>query len=88
MTEQFTKGEFEWDVEAHPQTGKFVKSLYTNQHKFQCMVSHASVNLPDQESDTKRVLPTGADFVIEGVRTEYPPLFTAALNERFIAPPT
>ncbi|OUS08356.1 glycosyl transferase family 2 [Rhodobacterales bacterium 52_120_T64] len=78
VTEQFTKGEFEWDGEARPQTGKFVKSLYTNQHKFQRMGLHAPVSLQDHVSDTKRVLPGGVDYVVDGERTENPPLFIHA----------
>ncbi len=78
VTEQFTKGEFAWDAKVRPQTGKFVKSLYTNQHKFQRMGLHAPVSLADHVNDTKRVLPGGADYVVDGVRTENPPLFTHA----------
>lgn len=78
VTQQFTKGEFEWDGEARPQTGKFVKSLYTNQHKFQRMGLHAPVSLDEHVSETKRVLPGGADYVVDGVRTDNPPLFSGA----------
>ncbi len=78
VTEQFTKGEFEWDEAERPLTGKFVKSLYTNQHKFQRMGLHAPVSLDEHVSETKRVLPGGADYVVDGKRTENPPLFTHA----------
>ena len=78
VTEQFTKGEFEWDAKLRPQTGKFVKSLYTNQHKFQRMGLHAPVSLEEHVADTKRVLPGGADYVVNGERTDNPPLFTHA----------
>ncbi len=78
VTEQFTKGEFEWDAELRPTTGKFVKSLYTNQHKFQRMGLHAPVSLEEHVADTKRVLPGGTDYVVNGQRTDNPPLFTHA----------
>jgi len=78
VTEQFTKGEFEWDEKERPLTGKFVKSIYTNQHKFQRMGLHAPVSLEEHVGDTKRVLPGGADYVVDGARTENPPLFTHA----------
>ncbi len=78
VTQQFTMGELEWDAEERPKTGKFVKSLYTNQHKFKRMGLHAPVSLDEHVSDTKRVLPGGADYVVNGARTENPPLFTHA----------
>jgi hypothetical protein len=78
VTEQFTKGEYEWDADLRPATGKFVKSLYTNQHKFQRMGLHAPVSLEEHLGDTKRVLPGGADYVVNGERTQNPPVFTHA----------
>lgn len=78
VTEQFTKGEYEWDADLRPTTGKFVKSLYTNQHKFQRMGLHAPVSLDEHLADTKRVLPGGADYVVNGERTQNPPVFTHA----------
>lgn len=78
VTAQFTMGELPWDAVARPDTGKFVKSLYTNQHKFQRMGLHAPVSLPEHLSDTRRVLPGGAEYVINGERTANPPLFTHA----------
>ncbi|MCX7560665.1 glycosyltransferase family 2 protein [Sulfitobacter sp. F26204] len=78
VTEQFTMGEYEWDEKERPTTGKFVKSIYTNQYKFQRMGLHSPVSLDEHVSDTKRVLPGGADYVRDGVRTENPPLFTHA----------
>jgi hypothetical protein len=55
-----------------------VKSLYTNQHKFQRMGLHAPVSLEEHLGDTKRVLPGGADYVVNGERTQNPPVFTHA----------
>ncbi|MEP5154241.1 glycosyltransferase family 2 protein [Planktotalea sp.] len=78
VTQQFTKGEFEWDAKERPTTGKFVKSIYTNQDKFQRMGLHAPVALEDRVADVKCVLPGGADYVVNGARTENPPLFTHA----------
>jgi hypothetical protein len=78
VTEQFTKGEYEWDADLRPATGKFVKSLYTNQHKFQRMGLQAPVSLEEHLGDTKRVLPGGADYVVNGERTQNPPVFTHA----------
>ena len=78
VTEQFAMGEYEWDEKERPLTGKFVKSIYTNQHKFQRMGLHAPVSLEEHISDTKRVLPGGLDSVIDGKRRETPPLFTHA----------
>jgi hypothetical protein len=78
VTQQFTKGEFEWDEKERPLTGKFVKSIYTNQDKFQRMGLHAPVSLDEHVADTKRVLPGGADYVVNGVRTINPPFFTHA----------
>jgi hypothetical protein len=78
VTEQFGKGEFSWDASKRPLTGKFVKSLYTNQHKFQRMGLHAPVSLEEHIPDTKRVLPGGADYIVNGERTDNPPLFTHA----------
>ncbi|ARE83204.1 glycosyl transferase family 2 [Roseovarius mucosus] len=78
VTEQFTKGEYEWDAEARPNTGKFVKSLYTNQHKFQRMGLHAPVSRDEHVPTTRRVLPGGIDYVVNGLRTDNPPLFTHA----------
>ncbi|MEN8893955.1 glycosyltransferase family 2 protein [Planktotalea arctica] len=78
VTEQFRMGEFEWDEKERPTTGKFVKSIYTNQDKFQRMGLHAPVSLDEHVANTKRVLPGGADYVVNGERTENPPLFTHA----------
>jgi len=78
VTDQFRMAELEWDAKDRPETGKFVKSLYTNQHKFQRMGLHAPVSLDEHLADTKRVLPGGADYIIDGNRTENPPLFTHA----------
>lgn len=78
VTEQFTKGEFEWDAKERPDTGKFVKSLYTNQHKFQRMGLHAPVSRDEHVAETRRVLPGGAEYIVNGVRSENPPLFTHA----------
>lgn len=78
VTQQFRMAELEWDADARPETGKWVKSLYTNQHKFQRMGLHAPVSLDEHVSDTRRVLPGGADYIINGARTDNPPLFTHA----------
>lgn len=78
VTEQFTMAELEWDEAERPNTGKFVKSLYTNQHKFKRMGLHAPVSSDEHIMDTKRVLPGGKDYVINGARTKNPPLFTHA----------
>ena len=78
VTEQFTKGELGWDAVDRPDTGKFVKSLYTNQDKFQRMGLHAPVALKGGEAQVKWVLPDGQDYVVNGKRTENPPLFEHA----------
>lgn len=78
VTQQFTKGEAEWDAQKNPGTGKFVKSLYTNQQKFQRMGLHAPVPLDEHRATIKQVLPSGLDFVVNGSRTSNPPLFTGA----------
>lgn len=78
VTRQFTRAEFEWGPKARSDTGKFVKSLYTNQHKFQRMGLHAPVSLDEHVGDTRRVLPGGVDYIVNGERTENPPLFTHA----------
>ncbi|MFP7672312.1 glycosyltransferase family 2 protein [Marivita sp. S0852] len=78
VTQQFRMGEYEWDAKERPQTGKFVKSLYTNQHKFQRMGLHAPVSLDEHVNDTLRVLPGGAPYIVNGERTDNPPLFTHA----------
>ncbi|WP_306152460.1 glycosyltransferase family 2 protein [Roseovarius sp. MMSF_3281] len=78
VTQQFRMAELPWDAEERPNTGKFVKSLYTNQHKFQRMGLHAPVTLKEHIETTKRVLPGGKDYVINGERTEHPPVFTEA----------
>jgi hypothetical protein len=78
VTEQFTMGEYGWDAQLRPETGKFVKSLYTNQQKFQRMGLHAPVALPDEVPNIKRVLPGGAPYVVNGQRTSNPPVFTHA----------
>ena len=78
VTAQFRMGELAWDARARPETGKFVKSLYTNQHKFQRMGLHAPVSLEEFIPTTKRVLAGGADYVVNGQRTENPPVFTHA----------
>ena len=78
VTRQFRMGELEWDAEKRPITGKFVKSLYTNQHKFQRMGLHAPVTLEDHVETVKWVLPGGQDYVVNGARTDNPPLFTNA----------
>jgi hypothetical protein len=61
-----------------PVSQQFIKSLYTNQHKFQRMGLHAPVSLDDHIADTRRVLPGGAEYIINGQRTDNPPLFTHA----------
>lgn len=78
VSQQFKMGEFEWDAKERPQTGKFVKSIYTNQHKFQRMGLHAPVSLDAHVNDTLRVLPGGAEYIVNGERTDNPPLFTHA----------
>ncbi|MDC1399658.1 glycosyltransferase family 2 protein [Yoonia sp.] len=78
VTEQFRMGEFEWNAEDRPNTGKFVKSMYTNQHKFRRMGLHAPVTLQQYEANIKRVLPGGKLYVKDGQRTDNPPLFTHA----------
>lgn len=78
VTDQFRMGEFEWDARDRKNTGKFVKSLYTNQHKFQRMGLHAPVSLKQYEADTKKVLPGGKLYIKDGQRTDNPPLFTHA----------
>ncbi|MFY0692180.1 MAG: glycosyltransferase family 2 protein [Paracoccaceae bacterium] len=78
VTSQFRMAELPWDAEKRPQTGKFVKSLYTNQHKFQRMGLHAPVSLEDQIAHTKRVLPGGKDYVVNRERTDNPPVFDHA----------
>ena len=78
VTEQFRMGEFKWDAKLRPNTGKFVKSLYTNQHKFKRMGLHAPIALDEQVSKNKWVLPGGADYNVNGQRTNNPPLFTHA----------
>ncbi|KIN70655.1 Glycosyl transferase, group 2 family protein [Sulfitobacter noctilucae] len=78
VTQQFLKGEHPWDETERPTTGKFVKSIYTNQHKFQRMGLHAPVVLDEHMAGTKRVLPGGADYVVNGKRTDNPPLFEHA----------
>tara|TARA_R110000851_G_scaffold40584_6_gene102157 strand:- start:2882 stop:3853 length:972 start_codon:yes stop_codon:yes gene_type:complete len=78
VTEQFPKGEYEWDAETRPNTGKFVKSLYTNQHKFLRMGLHAPVSREEHIASVRRVLPGGLDYVVNGRRTDNPPLFTHA----------
>ncbi len=78
VTEQFTYAERAWDAVARPTTGKFVKSIYTNQHKFQRMGVHAPVALKDNIADISWVLPGGMEYVVNGERTENPPLFNLA----------
>lgn len=78
VTQQFRQAEFGWDADVRPDTGKFVKSLYTNQHKFQRMGLHAPVSLPEHLEDIRRVLPGGADYIVNGDRTDNPPLFDVA----------
>lgn len=78
VTAQFDRGELPWDQIERPETGKFVKSMYTNQHKFQRMGLHAPVSLDEHVPTTKRVLAGGADYIVNGDRTENPPLFTHA----------
>jgi len=78
VTQQFKMGEYEWDAKLRPDTGKFVKSLYTNQHKFQRMGLHAPVSLDEHVEDTLRVLPGGTEYIVKGQRTDNPPLFTHA----------
>lgn len=78
VTQQFKMGELEWDAKERPDTGKFVKSLYTNQYKFQRMGLHAPVSLDEHVSDTLRVLPGGTEYIVNGERTDNPPVFTHA----------
>lgn len=78
VTEQFTKGELPWDAKLRPATGKFVKSLYTNQDKFQRAGLHAPVAKDDMADQIDWVLPGGAPYVKDGERTTHPPLFEKA----------
>ena len=55
-----------------------VKSLYTNQHKFLRMGLHAPVSREEHIATVRRVLPGGLDYVVNGRRTDNPPLFTHA----------
>lgn len=78
VTKQFTKGELPWDAKLRPDTGKFVKSFYTNQHKFKRAGLHAPVAADDMVDQVKWVLPGGADYVVNGQRTDNPPVFDLA----------
>lgn len=78
VTQRFRMAEKQWDPRHRPNAGKFVKSLYTNQHKFQRMGLHAPISLEEHMADTVRVLPGGANYVVNGQRTGNPPLFDVA----------
>ncbi len=78
VTKQFTDAELPWDGELRPNTGKFVKSLYTNQHKFKRMGLHAPVPNEEFMADIKHVLPMGDIYVENGVRTQNPPSYEYA----------
>lgn len=78
VTEQFTQAEFEWDAEKRPATGKFVKSIYTNQHKFRRMGLHAPVARKEDIANIRWVLPGGIEYAVNGERTQNPPLFNLA----------
>ncbi len=78
VTEQFIRAELPHDPELRPATGKFVKSLYTNQHKFQRMGLHAPVPAADGKADIVHVLPGGTPYIVDGQRTENPPVFDHA----------
>jgi hypothetical protein len=78
VTQQFLYGELTFDADLRPKVGKFVKSLYTNQHKFQRMGLHAPVTLEEHLANTKHVFPGGALCTANGKRTENPPEFNVA----------
>ncbi len=78
VTEQFTRAELPFDADARPETGKFVKSLYTNQHKFQRMGLHGPVPQEEGPEPIVHVLPGGEPYVVDGKRTGNPPLFDLA----------
>lgn len=78
VTKQFTNAELPWDAKLRPTTGKFVKSLYCNQHKFKRMGLHAPVPNEEHLADIKHVLPGGDIYLENGARTENPPSFEHA----------
>ena len=78
VTEQFTLAELPHCPDLRPKTGKFVKSLYTNQDKFLRMGLHAPVSRPENLDNEIRVLPGGKLYTKGGARTENPPLFDVA----------
>ncbi|MDJ1006843.1 MAG: glycosyltransferase family 2 protein [Paracoccaceae bacterium] len=78
VTRQFTRAEAPFDAEARPLTGKFVKSLYRNSDRIGRMGLHAPIPQDHAVADFKWVLPGGADYVVNGQRTDTPPVFDVA----------
>ena len=78
VTQQFSNAELPFDVTQNPLTGKFVKSLYTNKQKFKRMGLHAPVPLPESVNELSCVLPGGTKYLVNGERTEHPPVFKYA----------
>jgi hypothetical protein len=78
VTQQFRHGELPWDTDARPGTGKFVKSIFRHREKFQRLGLHAPVAEPENEHLIKRVLPGGALYIEDGVRTQNGPVFDIA----------
>ncbi len=78
VTRQFTLAELPHDPVARPGTGKFVKSLFTNQEKFGRMGLHAPVMPEDRRGEEIAVLPGGARYHAGGTRTDNPPVFDLA----------
>jgi len=78
VTGQFARAEFPHDPVQRPDTGRFVKSIYTNQDKFQRMGLHAPVPFKAGGPSVRCVFPGGAPRMIDGARTEVPPSFEIA----------
>lgn len=78
VTGQFRMAELPHDPVSRPDTGKFVKSIFTNQEKFGRMGLHAPVMPKDRRGEEIAVLPGGARYHVGGTRTGNPPVFDLA----------
>lgn len=78
VTQRFTLAERPYHPELSPDTGKFVKSLFTNFSKFKRPGLHFPIAHDALQKDLRWVLPGGTLYAENGAPTNNPPLFNVA----------
>ncbi len=78
ITELCRMGELEYNEKTNPDAGKFVKSLFILSDKIARFGIHMPIVKEEFWPDANVVLPGGATYLVNGVRSKNPPLFDVA----------